>query len=71
MNLPRAMLAVVARELRLAVRSPGEVVQPLIFYGLVTAVFPLGLVPNDPSLARYAPAILWTAALLAYDLASR
>lgn len=65
MSVFGAMAAVAAREVRLALRSPGDALQPLVFYGLVAAVFPLGVVPNDPSLARYAPAILWTAALLA------
>jgi heme exporter protein B len=65
MSLLRSLLAVAVRELRLALRAPADALQPLLFYGLVVAIFPLGVVPNDPSLARYAPAILWIAALLA------
>lgn len=65
MSLPRALAAVVGRELRLAARAPAEAAQPLLFYVLVVALFPLGVAPNEPSLPVYAPALVWIAALLA------
>lgn len=65
MSLVRALGAVVGRELRLAARAPAEAAQPLLFYALVVALFPLGVAPNEPSLPVYAPALVWIAALLA------
>lgn len=65
MSLPRALGAAFVRELRLAARAPAEAAQPLLFYALVAAIFPLGVAANEPSLAQYAPAIVWIAALLA------
>ena len=65
MSLGHALWATLVRELRLAARAPGEVAQPLVFYTLVAAIFPLGVTANEPSLALYAPAIVWVAALLA------
>lgn len=63
--LLHALTSTLARELKLAVRAPAEAAQPLIFYALVAAIFPLGVAPNDATLASYAPAIIWIAALLA------
>lgn len=65
MSLLRALGSTVGRELRLAARAPAEAAQPLLFYTLVVALFPLGVAPNDPSLPVYAPALVWIAALLA------
>lgn len=65
MSLVRALSAIVGRELRLAARAPAEAAQPLLFYALVVALFPLGVAPNEPSLPVYAPALVWIAALLA------
>lgn len=63
--LRRALFSSFAREFKLVARAPAEAAQPLIFYALVAAIFPLGVAPNDPMLAQYAPAIVWIAALLA------
>lgn len=60
-----ALGAIFGRELRLAARARADVVQPLSFYLIVVALFPLGVAPADPSLLRYAPALVWVAALLA------
>ncbi len=65
MSTARSTFAVFARELRLAVRNPAATAQPLVFYGLVAALFPLGLDPQDAALVRVAPAIVWIGALLA------
>lgn len=65
MSLLRAMAAALRRELQLAARAPAEAAQPLVFYALVAAVFPLGVTANEPSLPLYAPAVVWIAALLA------
>lgn len=59
-----AAVAVFRRELLLAVRRPAEWAQPLVFYGLLGLLFPLGLSPQDPALKSFAPAIVWVGALL-------
>lgn len=65
MSLLKAAGAVVRRELRIAMRRPSEWLQPLVFYGIVALLFPLGIAPQDPALATFAPAIVWVGALLA------
>ena len=60
-----AVFATLRRELQLAARAPAEAAQPLVFYLIVAAVFPLGVAAAEPSLPKYAPAIVWIAALLA------
>jgi heme exporter protein B len=64
-----AAWAVFRRELLIAARRPAELIQPLVFYGLIALLFPLGLDPQDPSLKSFAPAIIWVGALLAALLA--
>lgn len=64
-----AMRATVARDLRLAVRRPGESANPLIFYVVTAALFPLGVSPQQSVLATLAPGVIWVAALLATLLA--
>jgi len=64
-----AVSAVFERELRVALRRRAEWIQPLVFYGIVALLFPLGVAPNDPALAVFAPAIVWVGALLAALLA--
>ena len=57
--------AVFLRELKLAARARADALQPLTFYLIVVGLFPLGVAPGDASLLRYAPALVWLAALLA------
>ncbi|WP_295680621.1 heme exporter protein CcmB [uncultured Nevskia sp.] len=59
-----AVSAVFRRELSIALRRPAEWVQPLVFYGIVALLFPLGIAPDDPALKTFAPAIVWVGALL-------
>lgn len=61
----RAFTAILARDLRLAIRRRGELVQPLIFFAATATLFPLALGPERELLARIAPGIVWVAALLA------
>lgn len=58
-------LAIVARELRLAFRRPGDMATPLIFFAIVTSLFPLAVSPDKELLAKFGPGVLWVAALLA------
>ncbi len=60
-----AAVAVFRRELRIALRRRAEWVQPLVFYGIVALLFPLGIAPESPALKVFAPAIIWVGALLA------
>lgn len=60
-----AALAVLVRDLRLALRRPGQVLQPLAFFAVVTVLFPLGYTPELDKLRQIAPGVLWVAALLA------
>ena len=48
----------------LMVRSPSEVINPLLFFLLVIVLFPLGLGPDPEQLSLLAPGILWVVALL-------
>ncbi len=63
-----ARLALV-RDLRLAFRKRGQLVQPLAFFAIVTTLFPLGITPELSRLRDVAPGVLWVAALLSSLLA--
>jgi heme exporter protein B len=60
---------VLLRDLTLAFRRRGELVQPLAFFAIVTTLFPLAISPELPRLREIAPGVLWVAALLASLLA--
>jgi heme exporter protein B len=60
---------VIARDLVLAFRRPEQLLQPLAFFVLVTALFPLSISPERSQLRAIAPGVLWVAALLAALLA--
>ncbi len=61
----KAILAVVRRDLLLAMRRKSEVLTVLFFFMIVVSLFPLGIGPETPLLRKIAPGILWVAALLA------
>jgi heme exporter protein B len=60
---------VMLRDLTLAFRKRGEIVQPLAFFAIVTLLFPLAISPELSRLREVAPGVLWIAALLASLLA--
>jgi heme exporter protein B len=64
-----AAAALIARDLRLALRRSGDTLQPLGFFLVVTALFPLALDPQLSLLRDIAPAALWVGALLSSLLA--
>lgn len=64
-----AFMATLARDLRIALRSRGELAVQLLFYALVVLLFPLALPPGHMLLASIGPGVLWVAALLASLLA--
>jgi heme exporter protein B len=64
-----AARAVLQRDLLIAFRKPGEWLQPLGFFVLVTVLFPLATDPELSHLRQMAPAALWVSLLLASLLA--
>jgi heme exporter protein B len=61
----KAVLAVVERDLLLAMRRKTEVLTALLFFVIVASLFPLGIGPEPALLRKIAPGVLWVAALLA------
>jgi len=59
------MLAVIHRDLLLAMRRKAEVLTALLFFVIVASLFPLGIGPEPALLRQIAPGVLWIAALLA------
>lgn len=59
------LTATVQREFLLALRNRQDIINPLAFFMLVSALFPLAVSPEASELSRIAPGILWVAALLA------
>jgi heme exporter protein B len=64
-SLWSAMTLVLRRDLSLGLRRPDQLVQPLVFFLIVTTLFPLSLSPESALLRQMAPGVLWVAALLA------
>lgn len=58
------MIALLIRDLRLAVRAGGGFGLGLAFFLLVAVIVPLGVGPEPATLAKIAPGILWVGALL-------
>lgn len=59
------MIALLLRDLRLAVRAGGGFGLGLAFFLIVTVLIPFGVGPETGLLSRIAPGILWIGALLA------
>ena len=57
--------AIIARDLRLAMRRQADIVSVLFFFIIVVSLFPLGIGPEPEQLRKLAPGVLWVAALLA------
>jgi heme exporter protein B len=68
-GLLQVMALVVARDLRLAIRHWDQLAQPLIFFVIVTMLFPLAISPALEELREIAPGVVWVAAMLASLLA--
>jgi len=65
MNTIQIWKVMLWRDLQLAYRKRSDCLQPLLFFIMVTSLFPLALNPQPQLLATMAPAIIWVAALLA------
>lgn len=59
------MIALLLRDIRLAIRAGGGFGLGLVFFLMVTVLVPLGVGPEVQVLRRIAPGILWVGALLA------
>lgn len=58
-------LALLRRQWVLGLRRPAQLLNPLLFFAIVVALFPLGLGPDPQTLAGFSGGILWIVALLA------
>jgi heme exporter protein B len=65
LGMTSVMLAVLKREVSVAMRQKGEVLTPLVFFVVIASLFPLGIGPEAALLLRMAPGVLWVSALLA------
>jgi heme exporter protein B len=52
------------REARLLARRPAELANPLVFFAIVVAMFPLAVGPDAQLLQTLSPGLIWVAALL-------
>jgi len=59
------LLAITRRDLHLAWKRPGDVLNPLFFFAMVCTLFPLAVGPSAEQLIFSGPGVLWVAALLA------
>ncbi len=65
LGMTSVMLALLKREVSVAMRQKGEVLTPLVFFVVIASLFPLGIGPESALLLRMAPGVLWVSALLA------
>ncbi len=56
--------ATARRDLLLAWKRPGDVLNPLFFFAMVCTLFPLAIGPSPEQLEFIGPGVLWVAALL-------
>jgi len=56
--------AVIARELRLSIRTGGDVLTLVLFFVMIGVIVPFAIGPDRVVLARLAPGVVWIAAFL-------
>lgn len=61
----KAFSALVARDLRLALRQGADAAMVVLFFVVAVSLFPFGVGPEAGILARIAPGVVWVMALLA------
>ncbi len=64
-GLWRGFTAVIRRDILLAWKRPGDMLNPLFFFAMVSALFPLAVGPSPDQLQFSGPGVVWVAALLA------
>jgi len=60
-----AFVALIARDIRIALRQLSDTLMVIVFFIIAAALFPFGVGPEPNLFARMAPGILWVTALLA------
>ncbi|NOX68678.1 MAG: heme exporter protein CcmB [Gammaproteobacteria bacterium] len=63
-TLWQGFTAVVKRDLLLAFKRPGDMLNPLFFFAMVSTLFPLAIGPAGDQLQVLGPGVVWVAALL-------
>lgn len=63
-SLWEGFAAVIKRDLLLAFRRPGDILNPLFFFAMVSTLFPLAMGPDPEQLMALGPGVVWVAALL-------
>ncbi len=63
-TLWQGFTAVVKRDLLLAFKRPGDMLNPLFFFAMVSTLFPLAIGPAGEQLRALGPGVVWVAALL-------
>ena len=53
------------RDLRIALRNPSSVLNPLLFFIISVSLFPLAISPEATTLSQIAAGIIWVASMLA------
>ena len=64
-GLLSGLLGTARRDLLLAWKRPGDILNPLFFFAMVCTLFPLAVGPSIDQLVFSGPGVLWVAALLA------
>ncbi len=64
-GLWRGFTAVIRRDILLAWKRPGDMLNPLFFFAMVSTLFPLAVGPSPDQLQFSGPGVIWVAALLA------
>ena len=59
-----AFISIVKRDLLISVRHRSEILNPLIYFIIITALFPLAISAEKKDLILITPGIIWIAALL-------
>jgi len=63
-SLWQGFVSLLRRDLLIAFRQRSDLVNPLFFFIMVIALFPLGIGPEKSTLEKIAPGVIWIAALL-------
>ncbi|MBW5290243.1 MAG: ABC transporter involved in cytochrome c biogenesis, CcmB subunit [Candidatus Ruthia sp. Asou_11_S2] len=57
-------LKALKRDLRIAIRNPSSILNPLLFFIISVSLFPLAISPEAATLAQIAAGIIWVASML-------
>ncbi|QKQ24237.1 heme exporter protein CcmB [Candidatus Ruthia endofausta] len=57
-------LQALKRDLRIAIRNPSSILNPLLFFIISVSLFPLAISPETATLAQIAAGIIWVASML-------